>query len=211
MTLKDLTKKIQRSVGSTADGIYGKNTAHAVIDALDNKTPVSKEKTATKKVDGNFEERIRPTPNKSSSKITPEGVVLHHSYGSYEGGVSWILNDTSNVSYHVLIDTDGKRTVFADDNERAWHAGKSEFKGRGGCNGFMLGVAFTNDTNSRELTDEEVASAVEYMVPRFKKWGWPEDLSTISTHREVSPGRKTDPDIRAETKVLDALKAHFNK
>ena len=211
MTLKDLTKEIQRSVGSTADGIYGKNTAYAIIDALENNPGSSKKKPAAKKVDGKFEERVRPTPNKSSSKISPEGVVLHHSYGSYEGGVSWILNDSSNVSYHVLIDTDGKRTVFADDNERAWHAGKSSFNGRGGCNGFMLGVAFTNDTNSRELTDEEVASAVEYMVPRFKKWGLPEDLSTISTHREVSPGRKTDPDIRAETKVLDALKAHFNK
>mgnify|MGYP003109901385 FL=1 len=211
MTLKDLTKKIQRSVAAKADGIYGKNTAHAILDALDNGTSSSEVKPAAKKVDGKFEERVRPTPNKSSSKITPEGVVLHHSYGSYEGGVSWILNDTSNVSYHVLIDTDGSRTIFADDNERAWHAGKSAFNGRGGCNGFMLGVAFTNDTNSRELTDEEVASAVEYMVPRFEKWGWPEDLSTITTHREVSPGRKTDPDIRAETKVLDALKAHFNK
>ena len=211
MTLKELTKKIQRAVGSTADGIYGKNTAYAIIDALENEPSASKKKPAPKKVDGKFEERVRPTPNKSTSKISPEGVVLHHSYGSYEGGVSWILNDSSNVSYHVLIDTDGKRTVFANDNERAWHAGKSSFKGRTGCNGFMLGVAFTIDTNSRELTDEEVASAVEYMVPRFEKWGWPEDLSTITTHREVSPGRKTDPDIRAETKVLDALKAHFNK
>ena len=211
MTLKELTKEIQRSVGSTADGIYGKNTAYAIIDALENNPGSSKKKPAAKKVDGKFEERVRPTPNKSSSKITPEGVVLHHSYGSYEGGVSWILNDTSNVSYHVLIDTDGKRTVFADDNERAWHAGKSSFKGRGGCNGYMLGVAFTNDTNSRELTDEEVASAVEYMAPRFDKWGWPKDLSTITTHREVSPGRKTDPDIRAEDKVMDALKAHFAK
>jgi len=148
MTLKDLTKKIQRLAGATADGIYGKNTAHAIIDALENGDNSSKKKPTAKKVDGKFEERVRPTPNKSSSKITPEGVVLHHSYGSYAGGVSWILNDTSNVSYHVLIDTDGSRTVFADDNERAWHAGKSSFNGRGGCNGFMLGVAFTNDTNS---------------------------------------------------------------
>lgn len=207
--LKSLTKQIQEICGVTADGIYGPNTARAILNKL--ATGRTKIEDAPAKQDASFPEVYKASPNISYSTIRPEGVVLHHSYGSYDGGVSWILNDSSNVSYHVLIDTDGKRTVFADDNERAWHAGKSSFKGRGGCNGYMLGVAFTNDTNSRELTDEEVASAVEYMAPRFDKWGWPKDLSTITTHREVSPGRKTDPDIRAEDKVMDALKAHFAK
>ena len=50
MTLKDLTKKIQRSVGATADGIYGKNTAHAIIDALENGAGSNEKKPAAKKV-----------------------------------------------------------------------------------------------------------------------------------------------------------------
>jgi hypothetical protein len=50
MTLKDLTKKIQRLAGATADGIYGKNTAHAIIDALENGDNSSKKKPTAKKV-----------------------------------------------------------------------------------------------------------------------------------------------------------------
>ena len=240
--IKELTKKIQRLVGSRADGIYGKNTANAILKKVKAKPEVLKvvvkpkptphpldelmapapkkvkvsfwsklfasftKQVPTKQdVTTNYSEVYKSTPNKSVRKIVPEGVILHHSYGSYEGGVSWILNDDSDVSYHVLIDTDGSRTVFAKDNERAWHAGTSEFNGRYGCNGFMIGLAFSNDTETRELTDAEVASAVEFMLPRFDKWGWPKDLSTITTHRAVAPNRKVDVDVRAEDKILKAL------
>ena len=236
--MKELTRKIQRLVGSSADGIYGKNTANAILRKLQEKAthpldeimaPAPKEEVvpAPKVVQMSFwskffasfakkapikqdvtttySEVYKSTPNKSVRKIVPEGVILHPSYGSYEGGVSWILNDDSDVSYHVLIDTDGSRTVFAKDNERAWHAGTSEFNGRYGCNGFMIGLAFSNDTETRELTDAEVASAVEFMLPRFDKWGWPKDLSTITTHRAVAPNRKVDVDVRAEDKILKAL------
>ena len=56
-----------------------------------------------------------------------------------------------------------------------------------------------------------MASAIEWLVPRFEKWGWPKDLSTVTTHREISPGRKDDVDSRAEDKIKSALEAAFNK
>jgi AmpD protein len=124
--------------------------------------------------------------------------------------VSWILQSKSQVSYHVIINTDGSRTCFAGDDRRAWHAGKSTFKGRTNCNGFLLGLAFSGDTNKRELTEDEVASAIEWLVPRFKEWGWPRDLSTVTTHKEISPGRKTDVDDRAFKKIKQALKEILN-
>ena len=201
LELKTLTREIQNIVGVTPDGIYGLNTARAILKKLKSTTG-----DAPVKQDASFQEVYKASPNISYSTIQPEGVVLHHSYGSYKGGVSWILNDASNVSYHVLINTDGERTVFAKDTQRAWHAGTSSFNGRSGCNGFMLGLAFTGDTNDRELTQAEIDSAVEFLLPRFERWGWPTDLSTVTTHREVSPGRKNDVDSRAEEAILNALK-----
>jgi AmpD protein len=200
--LKTLTREIQNIVGVTPDGIYGPNTAKAILRKLKNN-----QEDAPAKPDASFQEVFKATPNISYSTIEPEGVILHHSYGSYKGGVSWILNDASNVSYHVLIDTDGSRTVFAKDTQRAWHAGKSSFNGRTGCNSFMLGLAFSGDTTSRELTKAEIDSAVEYLLPRFERWGWPKDLSTITTHKDVSPGRKVDVDSRAEKSIIDALRS----
>ncbi len=200
--LKTLTKEIQNIVGVTPDGIYGPNTARAILKKLKSTT-----EDAPAKPDDSFPEVFKASPNVSYSTIRPEGVVLHHSYGSYNGGVSWILNDESNVSYHVLINTNGERTVFAKDTQRAWHAGKSAFKGKSGCNGFMLGLAFSGDTEERELTQKEIDSAVEFLLPRFERWGWPKDLSTITTHRDVSPGRKVDVDSRAEKAIIEALRS----
>jgi hypothetical protein len=66
-----------------------------------------------------YDERRVNTPNKGSKVIIPSAVVLHHSDGSYRGGVEWIANPASKVSYHVLIARDGRRTVFcANDTER---------------------------------------------------------------------------------------------
>lgn len=204
--LETLTKDIQKYVGVHADGVYGTDTAHAIINKFKETDAENKPEVTSAKSDAGFPEVFKATPNVSYSTIHPEGVILHHSYGSYVGGVEWILNDDSNVSYHVLIDLDGSRTVFANDTQRAWHAGRSTFNGKKGCNGFMLGLAFSGDTLTRELNKAEIDSAVEFLLPRFKRWGWPKDLSTITTHRVVSPTRKVDVDIRAEDAIMRALK-----
>ena len=154
-----------------------------------------------------YDERRVSTPNKGSKAIKPEAIVLHHSDGSYRGGVAWIANPASKVSYHVLIARDGRRTVFANDTDRCWHAGRSSWQGRPDLNSWSLGLAWEGNTYDYPLGDDAMASAIEYLVPRMRKWGI--DMNMVVTHQQVAPTRKTDISpgdaARFRTKLKAAL------
>jgi N-acetyl-anhydromuramyl-L-alanine amidase AmpD len=130
------------------------------------------------------------TPNKSQRKIKPEAILLHHSGGGWNGGVSWIRSPESKVSYHCLIARDGKRAIFGNDNERMWHAGISKWKGRGDLNSWSIGVSWEGDTYTYPLGEDAIESALDYIVPRMKKWDIP--VSMVLDHRMVSGPRKND-------------------
>jgi N-acetyl-anhydromuramyl-L-alanine amidase AmpD len=152
------------------------------------------------------EQKIR-TPNVSAKAIVPQAVVLHHSGGSYAGGVSWIRNPKSRVSYHVLVAQDGRRTVFANPEKRTWHAGKSEWRGKRDLNSWSVGASFAGDTNKEPLTLAAMESMAEYLAPIMKKYRL--TVADVTDHRIVSPGRKDDLAPKAFAVVKKFLATRF--
>lgn len=132
---------------------------------------------------------VQKTPNQGG-RIRPEGVVFHHSSGSEMGTIDWISQSRSKVSYHYLICRDGEIWRFVEPTRAAWHAGKSVWKGRRGCNQFMLGISFAGDTYQRTLERAELDSAAWLINSLKGKFGW--TLGDMTDHRQVSPGRKND-------------------
>jgi N-acetyl-anhydromuramyl-L-alanine amidase AmpD len=155
-----------------------------------------------------FPELRMNTPNRSATRIKPEAVVLHHTSGNYAGSVSWCMNPKSNVSYHCIIARDGRRTVLADDTSRTWHAGRSMWQGRGDLNNWSLGLAWEGDTYSNPLGEDAIQSAIEYLLPRLKKWGIGRDM--VLDHRLVSPNRKNDIAPKDYNKFQERLWAALN-
>ena len=187
--------------------LFGKKSDASPAPASPNSASVSTTSFTVEPPLTSFDERKVFSPNKGSQAIKPEAVVLHHSDGSYRGGVEWLASPVSKVSYHVLIARDGRRTVFCADTERAWHAGNSNWMGRPDLNSWSLGVAWEGNTYDYPLGDDAMASAIEYLAPRMRKWGIP--MSMVVTHQQVSPNRKTDISpgdaIRFRTKLKAAL------
>jgi len=146
------------------------------------------------------------SPNQSGS-LQPKGIVFHHSCGELASNISWLLQKRSQVSYHIIIGTDGRRYQFVPFWKKAWHAGSSYFRGRKSCNSFMLGVAFTGSTYDRELTDDEISSAVDFVKQHKDKYGWTIDWMT--DHRTVSPNRKNDLNPVEFQRLRNALKSIF--
>jgi N-acetyl-anhydromuramyl-L-alanine amidase AmpD len=149
--------------------------------------PITKPKPGAQK---SYPDQKINTPNVSPRPIRPEAVVLHHSGGSYAGGVSWIRNPKSRVSYHVLVAQDGRRTVFARPDQRTWHAGKSEWRGRRDLNSWSIGASFAGDSYAEPLTEDAMASMAEYLLPIMREYRL--TVADVTDHRTVSPGRKDD-------------------
>jgi N-acetyl-anhydromuramyl-L-alanine amidase AmpD len=150
---------------------------------------------------------IKQSPNISRARIVPKGIVLHHTAGSYAGSVAWCLNPQSKVSYHCIVDQNGDRTILALPTQRAWHAGKSSFKGQSDCNTFMLGVAVSGNTYNRDLTAREIDSVADYCVEQMREFNIPIDW--VTTHKAVSPGRKTDVSDKAYSEIIAAIKTRI--
>jgi AmpD protein len=95
------------------------------------------------------------------------------------------------VSSHLLIDRAGAVTQYVPFTLRAWHAGESEFAGRGSCNDFSIGIEL-------EGCDDQAYEDVQYLklaeVVRLVMARWPAITSDrITGHSDIAPKRKTDP------------------
>ncbi|MBE2213677.1 MAG: N-acetylmuramoyl-L-alanine amidase [Opitutaceae bacterium] len=154
-----------------------------------------------------FREFARPTPNLTAGRNACLGVVLHHSVMPFGPALDRLTDPASGVSYHALIDLDGTRCVLAPDDAIAHHAGVSSFRGRDGCNRFMLGVAFAGDTWVEPLTAAQIDSVLEWLQDRWTRHGWTPDW--ITDHRQVAPGRKNDLCPSEWTRVEGAISGRF--
>jgi N-acetyl-anhydromuramoyl-L-alanine amidase len=95
------------------------------------------------------------------------------------------------ASAHVLIRRDGQIVQYVPFGERAWHAGKSEYRGRGACNDFSIGVELEG-TEDTPYTDTQYAQLARLIAALLEAYS---SLSAehIVGHADVAPGRKSDP------------------
>jgi hypothetical protein len=200
---------LQRRLDILQDGRDGPLTWGVIMEQL---APLPTQPVPTPQLGHNYPEVVRGrTPNRNQGTNTCEGIVVHHCAGNFEGTISWVLKPRTFAAYHCLVGQDGRRAILAQDTDRVHHAGESSFRGRSGCNGFMLGLSFTGNTNSGSrrphphLTADEIASAVEWVreKQRLHKFG----NDRVTHHRVVSPGRKDDLSLDAWKQFVSALSA----
>ncbi len=152
----------------------------------------AKSKQSTKaKSPKSYPEKLLNSPNVTKGKrIKPKAIVLHHTSGTYGGSVAWCMNPASKVSYHCIVAKDGRRSTLADPDERAWHTGVSSWRGKRDLNSWSIGAAFEGDTYKRPLSEDEMASMADYLLPIMRQYNLA--LGDVTDHRTVSPKRKDD-------------------
>jgi LysM repeat protein len=148
----------------------------------------------------NFNRRTRP------DDIT--GLTIHATANNrLQGVIDWFNNPNSQVSAHYTIDKDGKIIQHVKDTDRAWHAGKSVWKGRENCNDFCLGIELVNWNNGTDPYPEAQHQA-NVALSAYLCHTYQISPDDIMAHYDISPGRKTDPKnydmdrLRREVKAM---------
>ena len=109
------------------------------------------------------------------------------------------------VSSHFLIRRDGELVQYVPLHKRAWHAGRSCFRGRSRCNDFSIGIELEgcDEQPYEEAQYESLLTLLPALMARYPAI----TAENIVGHCHIAPDRKTDPGpsfewhrVRAETR-----------
>lgn len=139
-----------------------------------------------------YGERARPRPH----------LLVIHSMGlPVTTGLELLTKSSREVSCHYAIAPDGKVYRMVPEDKRAWHAGKSYWRGITDINSASIGIELIcPGEGGRERDEEEVPgpfpdvqlnALFELAEDITSRWGiLPED---VLAHSDIAPGRKRDP------------------
>jgi AmpD protein len=104
------------------------------------------------------------------------------------------------VSSHFVVRRTGELLQFVSIHERAWHAGRSSWRGRENCNDYSVGIeleGLEGDTfeDAQYVALAQLLQALRTQVP----------LEGVAGHEHVAPGRKIDPGPAFEWARLQRL------
>jgi N-acetyl-anhydromuramoyl-L-alanine amidase len=92
------------------------------------------------------------------------------------------------VSSHFVIARDGAIQQFVSCDDRAWHAGRSHYRGRDNCNDDSIGIEL--EGLEGDTFTEAQYLALQQLVPALATH-YP--IRYIAGHEHIAPGRKKDP------------------
>ncbi len=92
------------------------------------------------------------------------------------------------VSSHFLVRRDGELLQFVDVDARAWHAGRSSWRGRDDCNDWSVGIELEGLEGERFEGPQYDALARLLRALRRRL-----PIAEVVGHEHVAPGRKADP------------------
>jgi AmpD protein len=95
------------------------------------------------------------------------------------------------VSAHLLIKRDGEMVQYVAFNQRAWHAGVSNYQGRENCNDFSIGIELegTETIPYTAAQYQQLVQVINVLLQHYPKLS----KQRITGHSDIAPLRKTDP------------------
>ncbi|MDH7972217.1 N-acetylmuramoyl-L-alanine amidase [Sphingomonas sp. AR_OL41] len=136
-----------------------------------------------------------PSPNFNDRRLPVSMIVLHYT-GMVDGGAALerLCDPVAEVSSHYLIDEDGTIHRLVAEEKRAWHAGKSRWRGIEDVNSASIGIELVNPGHEfgyRPYTEEQIDALVPLLSAIKERHGI--TRGNVVGHSDIAPMRKQDP------------------
>lgn len=139
--------------------------------------------------------REAPSPNWSERALPVSMVVLHYTgMRTAAEALERMCDSQAQVSAHYMIDEDGTVTQLVPEDKRAWHAGKSYWRGITDVNSASVGIELVNPGHEwgyRPFPDAQMEALIPLLAAIMRR----HDISPANVvgHSDVAPARKQDP------------------
>ena len=141
--------------------------------------------------------REQLSPNCNDRKLPITMAVVHYTeMVSADAALERLCDPDAGVSAHYLIAESGEVIRMVPEEKRAWHAGKSFWRGETDINSASIGIELDNLGHAdgqppREFAPAQIASLIPLLARIVKRY----DIarSNVVAHSDIAPQRKIDP------------------
>lgn len=136
-----------------------------------------------------------PSPNFDERTLPISMIVLHYT-GMQDGpsALARLRDPEAKVSAHYLVEEDGTVCRLVDEGKRAWHAGRSHWRGVTDINSASIGIEIVNPGHEwgyRPFADEQIDALVPLVAEIKQRHAI--TRGNVVGHSDIAPTRKRDP------------------
>ncbi|HXQ17874.1 MAG TPA: N-acetylmuramoyl-L-alanine amidase [Caulobacteraceae bacterium] len=136
-----------------------------------------------------------PSPNFDARTGPPDLLLLHYTgMPTGEAALQRLRDPAAKVSAHYLVEEDGRIFSLVPEERRAWHAGKSFWRGETDINARSVGVEIVNPGHEfgyRPFPQAQIVAVIDLLADIRSRWSIGD--ARILGHSDVAPQRKEDP------------------
>lgn len=148
--------------------------------------------------------RDTPSPNWNERKLPVSMVVLHYTgMKSAQDALDRLCDPAAEVSAHYLIEEDGTVHRLVAEDKRAWHAGRSYWRGITDVNSASVGIELVNPGHTlgyRPFPEAQMEALIPLLAGIMARHNIAP--ANVVGHSDVAPVRKIDPGELFEWEVL---------
>ena len=145
-----------------------------------------------------------PSPNHDARDCPVDMLILHYTgMQSAQAALDRLRDPQAAVSSHYVVDEDGTVFRLVPEDQRAWHAGVSHWRGHSALNARSIGIEIVNPGHEwgyRDFPVLQLAAVCDLALSILSRHRIP--ARNVIGHSDVAPDRKEDPGERFDWRAL---------